>query len=135
MLKCWEADTDNRICFEEIVAELSREINETNGTETSGNKDYGNVKPCDVAKLTEVPSKAHATESSANDCVIIMPCDDATDLTKEPSKNHVVASLVSCNVAELTKEPNEDHATENRNDCKDHVTILSCHEINTCNNN
>ena len=84
MLKCWEADGDNRICFEEIVAELSREINETNGTETSGNKDYANVKPCDVAKQTKEPSKAHATESSANDYVIIMPCDDATNLTKEP---------------------------------------------------
>ena len=127
MLKCWEGDGDNRICFKEIVAELSREINETNSTETSGNKDY---EPCDVAKLTEVPSKAHATKSSANDYVIIMPCDDATDLTKEPSENHVVASSVTCNVAELTKEPNEDHATEKRNDHKDYVTILSCHEIN-----
>ena len=76
MLKCWEADVDNRICFEEIVAELTRE---TNATETSGNKDYVNVKSCDVAKLTEVPSKAHAN----NDYVIVMPCDDATDLTKK----------------------------------------------------
>ena len=25
MLKCWEADVDNRICFKEIVAQLARE--------------------------------------------------------------------------------------------------------------
>ena len=25
MLKCWEADADNRICFKEIIAELARE--------------------------------------------------------------------------------------------------------------
>ena len=26
MLKCWEADTESRICFEEIVTELNEEI-------------------------------------------------------------------------------------------------------------
>ena len=26
MLKCWEADTESRICFEEIVTELIEEI-------------------------------------------------------------------------------------------------------------
>ena len=26
MLKCWEADTESRICFEEIVTELIKEV-------------------------------------------------------------------------------------------------------------
>lgn len=26
MLKCWEADTESRICFEEIVTELIEEV-------------------------------------------------------------------------------------------------------------
>ena len=26
MLKCWEADVDNRICFKEIIAELAKEF-------------------------------------------------------------------------------------------------------------
>ena len=26
MLKCWEADTESRICFEEIVTELNEEV-------------------------------------------------------------------------------------------------------------
>lgn len=133
MLKCWEADVDNRNCFEEIVAELTREINEITATETSGNNDYADVKPCDVAKLTEVPGNVHATKSSVNnDYVIVMPCDGATDLTKEPSENNVVeiSTYVSCNVAGLTKEPSEDHVTESCSDHKGYVAILSCHEIN-----
>ena len=33
MLKCWEVDIDSRICFKEIVAELTREASETHMTE------------------------------------------------------------------------------------------------------
>ena len=35
MLKCWEADVDNRICFKEIVAELTRESSEVYTTGNS----------------------------------------------------------------------------------------------------
>ena len=134
MLKCWERDVDNRICFKEIVAELTSEGNETYATESSADKDYVNVIPCDVTKLTKVPSKVHPTESANKDYVILMPCDGVTDLTKEPGENRVAESCsnneyVPCNVAELTKEPREDHATESSAN-KDYVTILSCHEIN-----
>ena len=28
MLKCWEADVENRLCFKEIVCELTEEISD-----------------------------------------------------------------------------------------------------------
>ena len=71
MLKCWEADVDDRICFKEIVAELT---NETPATESSADKDYVTIKPCDVAELTKEPSEDHATESCTNkDYMTVMP--------------------------------------------------------------
>ena len=61
MLKCWEADMNNRICFKEIVTELTRESNESYPMEISTNKGCATVMPC--TELVKEPSKDHATES------------------------------------------------------------------------
>ena len=37
MLKCWEANVVNRVCFKEIVAELTSEASEVYITENSAN--------------------------------------------------------------------------------------------------
>ena len=39
MLKCWEADVDSRICFEEIVMELNEEVNKGYVIETLDDND------------------------------------------------------------------------------------------------
>ena len=48
MLKCWEADVKSRVCFEEIVTELTKEASEVYAIESSANKDYMTVMPCHV---------------------------------------------------------------------------------------
>ena len=48
MLKCWEADVKSRVCFKEIVAELTKEASEVYAIESSGNKDYVTVMPYHV---------------------------------------------------------------------------------------
>ena len=64
MLKCWEADVDSRICFKEIVAELTRESSKIQGNKSSTNKDYVTVMP--YTELGREPSEDPVTESCAN---------------------------------------------------------------------
>ena len=67
MLKCWEADIDNRICFKEIVTELTQETIETD-------KDCVTVMSYDVAELPKEPREDYATESCANkDYMTVVP--------------------------------------------------------------
>ena len=55
MLKCWEANVHNRICFKEIVADLTREASDVHATENFINiEDY-------VTASEDLP-----TESCAN---------------------------------------------------------------------
>ena len=39
MLKCWEADVKNRLCFNKIVSELSKEISNICATECTANEE------------------------------------------------------------------------------------------------
>ena len=76
MLKCWEADVDNRICFKEIVAELTKEASEVYATENCDDLKYVTVMPCHVTddKLARECNEACTTECSGNmDYVTVMP--------------------------------------------------------------
>ena len=76
MLKCWEADVDNRICFKEIVAELTKQASEVNATENSDDLKYVTVMSCHMTdhKLTRECNEACTTESSGSmDYLTVMP--------------------------------------------------------------
>ena len=103
MLKCWEADVDSRICFKEIIVELTREVY---ATKNSADSDYVTVVPCHTTELTKEPSDGYATENSTNK-------DYVTEMSSE-----------------LTKEPIEAYATEGSADM-DYVTVMPCHEVNS----
>ena len=46
MLKCWEADAKSRLCFKEIVAQLTKEEGSTIcAIESSANMDYIHAVP------------------------------------------------------------------------------------------
>ena len=64
MQKCWEADVDSRICFKEIVVELTRKASDTYATETSTNKDCVTVISC--IGLGKESSEDLAIESCEN---------------------------------------------------------------------
>ena len=73
MLKCWEADVDGRICFKEIVMELTREVSDSYATESSTDKDYVTVMPC--TELARELSEDHATKDYATkDYMTVMAC-------------------------------------------------------------
>ena len=40
MLKCWEADVENRLCFKEIVSELTEEISNICANERIAKEEY-----------------------------------------------------------------------------------------------
>ena len=48
MLRCWEADVESRICFEEIVAELSEEVGKGYVIETLDDSDVQMDEPYTV---------------------------------------------------------------------------------------
>ena len=77
MLKCWEADADNRIHFKEIVAELTKQPSEVYATEKSDDLDYVTVMPCHMTELTKEHNEVHTTERSASmDYMTVMPCHE-----------------------------------------------------------
>ena len=78
MLKCWEADVDNRICFEEIVAELTGEASKAYPSNDSADSGYVKITP---HQMTETPQKepveVYTTENSDMDRYItVISCHD-----------------------------------------------------------
>ena len=108
MLKCWETDVDNRICFKEIVAELTKEASEVYATENSDDLNYVTVMPCHVTdhELTKKHNEACTTGSV--DYVTVMPS----------------------HMTELSKEPSEVYETDYSADME-YVTVKPCHKINS----
>ena len=76
MLKCWEADVDNRICFEEIVAELTSEASKVYPSNNSADSDYVNIMPHQMTELPqEEPVEVYAT-ADMDRYVAVMSCHD-----------------------------------------------------------
>ena len=109
MLKCWEADVDNRICFKEIVAELTKEAGKVCATENSDDLNYVTVMPCHITELTKEHNEICTTENSASvDYVTIMPS----------------------HMPEPSKEPSEVYGTDNSANV-DYVTVKPCQKIDS----